>query len=84
MKKVRKAPAKKPPAAKKPRAAKVPTRMRARWCIYDGSMKPVAVFDYNQRSAADAKLAALSTSPKNIYFMQILKEPIPEPKLAPA
>jgi len=75
--------AKKAPAVRKPRAAKVPPRMRARWCIYDGSMKPVAVFDYNQRAAADAKLADLAARAKGVHFLQVIKEPMPEPQAAP-
>jgi hypothetical protein len=55
-----KAPAKKkarakPPAApkvRKARAKKAPARIRARWGVFDGNMKQVAVFDYNQRAAA--------------------------------
>jgi hypothetical protein len=51
------APAKKPrakapaaPRAKKPRKPKEAPRLRARWAVFDGSMKQVAVFDYNQRT----------------------------------
>jgi len=42
-------------------------------------MKQVAVFDYNQRTAADDKLAELSTKNKGAYFLQVVKEPMPEP-----
>src|SRR4051794_26034592 len=69
----------KPPArAKKPRAKKEPSRLRARWGVFDNSMKRVAVFDYNQRAAADLKLAELNTRKSGHYFMQVVKEPIPE------
>lgn len=72
---------------KKPRAKKVkiPPRMRVRWCIYDGSMKAVAVFDYQQKSDAQARLAqCLEKKPG--YFMQLVKEamPLPEPEDEPA
>jgi hypothetical protein len=77
-KKVRKAPAK----PRKPRAKKVPPRMRARWCVFNNSMKAVAVFDYNQRDAADAKLADLLDQKKGIHFLQMVKEPMPEPEPA--
>jgi hypothetical protein len=66
----------------KPRAKKAPPRMCARWGVYDGGMRQVAVFDYNQRAAADAKLAELLGRQKGIYFMQIVKEPMPEPASA--
>jgi hypothetical protein len=71
-----------PPKAKKSRAKKVPPRLRARWGVFDGGMKQVAIFDYNQRGAADAKLADLLARNKGFYFLQIVKEPMPEP--APA
>ncbi len=51
-KKATKAPAR----PRKPRAKKPTPRMRARWGIFDGGMKQVAIFDYNARDAADAKL----------------------------
>jgi hypothetical protein len=62
---------------RKPRKPKVPPRMRAMWCIYDGGMKEVALFDYNQRAAAEAKLAVLLGKPKGVYFLQIVKQPMP-------
>jgi hypothetical protein len=60
----------------KPRKPKVPPRMRAMWCIYDGGMKEVALFDYNQRAAAEARLAVLLGKPKGVYFLQIVKQPM--------
>ena len=74
--------AKKAPAAvkvKKPRARKAPVRMRARWGVFDGSMKQVAIFDYCERPAAEAKLTDLLAKKKGIHFMQIVKDPMPEP-----
>ena len=69
----------KPRAPRKPRAKKVPPRMRARWGVFDGCMKQVAIFDYNQRALADGKLAALVAKGKGSHFLQIVKEPMPEP-----
>jgi hypothetical protein len=66
------------PAKRKPRTKKEPPRLRARWCVCDASMKQVAVFDYNQRAAADAKLADLLARKKGLFFLQIIKEPMPE------
>jgi hypothetical protein len=80
------APAAKPKAArvKTPRAKKAPPRMRARWGVFDGGMKQVAVFDYNERDAADRKLADLRARNKGAHFLQIVKEPMPEPGPAAA
>jgi len=79
-------PAKKPakakaPAAKasKPRKPKAVPRMRARWGVFDSSMKQVAIFDYNQRAAADEKAAELAAKKNGTFFLQIVKEPMPEP-----
>jgi hypothetical protein len=77
----------KPPKAKTPAASKVrktrakkaPPRLRARWGVFDAGMKQVAIFDYNQRAAADEKLADLLAKKKGIHFLQIVKEPMPEP-----
>jgi hypothetical protein len=71
--------AKAAPRAKKPRKVKAPVRMRARWCLFDASMKQVAIFDYNQRAAADEKLADLLAKKKGSHFLQIVKDPMPEP-----
>ena len=86
-------PAKKPakakaPAAKarKPRRPKVAPRMRARWGVFDASMKQVAIFDYNQRTAAEEKVAELAARKKGTFFLQLVKEPMPEaaPEGAPS
>ena len=83
------APAKKKARAKAPAAprvrparAKKAPRMRARWGVFDGGMKQVAVFDYNQRADADEKLAHLLATKKGLYFLQVVKEPMPEPVAA--
>ena len=78
--KAKKAPA--APKAKKPRKPKTPPRLRARWGVFNGAMKQVAIFDYNQRTAAQEKLADLLDKQKGPHFLQIVKEPMPEP--APA
>jgi hypothetical protein len=64
---------------KKARAKKAPPRLRARWGVFDAGMKQVAIFDYNQRAAAEEKLADLLVKKKGIHFLQIVKEPMPEP-----
>ena len=68
----------KAPKTKKPRAKKARPRLCARWGVFDAAMKQVAIFDYNQRAAAEEKLAALLGKQKGIYFLQIVKEPMPE------
>ncbi|HTU17217.1 MAG TPA: hypothetical protein VMG10_04085 [Gemmataceae bacterium] len=62
---------------RKSRKPKTPPRMRAMWCVYDGGMKEVALFDYNQRAAAEAKLTAMLDKKKGTYFLQIVKQPMP-------
>jgi hypothetical protein len=71
----------KAPAAKarKPRKPKAAPRMRVRWGVFDGSMKQVAIFDYNQRAAADEKAAELAAKKNSAFFLQMVKEPMPEP-----
>jgi hypothetical protein len=73
--------AKVPAAAKvkKARVKKAPPRMRARWGVFDAGMKQLAIFDYNQRAAADEKIADLLAKKKGCYFLQIVKEPMPDP-----
>ena len=67
------------PKANKPRKPKPPPRLRARWGVFDGSMKQVAVFDYKDRAAAEAKVAdLLATRKTGTFFLQMVKEPMPE------
>ncbi len=81
VKKQRKAKSPAVPKVRKPRAKKAPPRMRARWGVFDSAMKQVAIFDYNQRTAADEKLADLLVKKKGAHFLQIVKEVMPEPVL---
>jgi hypothetical protein len=53
--------------------------MRVRWGVFDGSMKQVAIFDYNQRAAADEKAAELAAKKNSAFFLQMVKEPMQEP-----
>jgi hypothetical protein len=69
----------KPKAPRKTRKPKAPPRMRARWGVFDSSMKQVAVFDYKDRPAAEAKVAdLLATRKTGTFFLQMVKEPMPE------
>src|SRR5262249_5179997 len=69
---------------KKARAKKPPPRLRARWGVFDSAMKQVAVFDYNQRAAAEEKCEELTTKKNGTHFLQIVKEPMPESGAAEA
>ncbi len=40
------------PSVRKPWKPKAPPRRQAGWCVFDGGMKEIAIFDYNQRTAA--------------------------------
>ncbi len=74
-----KAKSKAAPKSRKPRKPKAAPRMRARWGVFDASMKQVAVFDYKDRAAADAKvLDLLATKKTGTFFLQLVKEPMPE------
>jgi hypothetical protein len=69
----------KPKAARKTRKSKAAPRMRARWGVFDSSMKQLAVFDYNDRASADAKVAELQATRKTgTFFLQLVKEPMPD------
>jgi len=65
------------PRVRKARAKKPPARRSARWGVFDGGMKQVAIFDYSQRGAADAKVASLNVKKAGQYFLQVVKDPMP-------
>ena len=69
-------------ATRKPRKKKEPTRFRACWGVFDAGMKRHALFDYNQRAEADQKVADLQAKKNGEFFLQIVKEPMPEPEPA--
>jgi hypothetical protein len=67
------------PRVRKPRKPKAAPRVRARWGVFDSSMKQVAIFDYKDRAAADAKVSELLASKKaGTFFLQMVKEAMPE------
>src|SRR5438128_2323495 len=66
------------PKVKKPRKKKEPPRQRARWGVFDCGMKQIAIFDYNQRDQANQKVADLTAKKNGIFFLQVVKEAIPE------
>ena len=67
-----------PKAPAKPRArkksSKAPPRMFAKWAVCDGGLKRLAVFEYNDRAGADAKLAQLQEQKKGPFVIQLVKD----------
>ena len=56
---------------------KAPQRKQLIWVVYSGSMKEEARFPYDQREAAEEKVEQLRARSKKLYFIQPLKDPIP-------
>jgi hypothetical protein len=71
-----KAPAK--PKVKSSRSSKPAARMRIVWVVSNDAFKPVGVFEYNQREAAEAKAAEMTAKGKGTHFVQRTKEAMPE------
>jgi hypothetical protein len=65
------------PVPKKARK-KVKPRLCARWGVFDSGMKQLAIFDYNQRAAAEKKAADLRAKKSGVFFLQLVKGPMPE------
>jgi hypothetical protein len=65
-----------PPKPRKARARKQPPRICAHWCIFDNSMKQVALFDYSQRGLAEERLATIRSTKKGAHWLQIVKLPM--------
>ncbi len=66
-----KAPAK--PRVRK-KSVKAPPRMFAHWVVCDNAMKRVAVFEYRDRSDADAKLIEMQERKPGGYFLVLTKD----------
>ena len=72
--------AKKKAAAKPKRSkAKVVVRKRLLWGVFSSSLKEEGRFPYAERDAAEARAADLATKHKRTYFVQPIKEAMPEP-----
>jgi hypothetical protein len=75
----KKKPAARAPAKRKSRAKEpVDVRMRVFWGVFNQAMKPVAMFEHNQKKAAEKKAAALTQSGKTPHFVQKVKQVIDE------
>jgi hypothetical protein len=72
-------PAKPARGARKPSAKMEPVRLRAFWGVFDNAMKRVATFAYNERAAAELKLASLNEKKAGRHFLQVVKEPMAAP-----
>lgn len=58
---------------------KAVVRKRLVWGVFSSSLKEEARFPYDQRKAADEKAVQLATKTKRTYFVQPIKEALPEP-----
>jgi hypothetical protein len=53
--------------------------MVARWAVCDNGAKRIAVFDYRDRVAADAKLAEVRERKPGTYYLALVKDPYDPP-----
>ncbi len=76
--KVKKKAATKRKTAKRKTRSKVAAEVRVKlfWGVYNQSMKPVAIFEYDQKEAAVKKAETLSQSGKSPHFVQKVKQVI--------
>ena len=61
-------------AASRKAREKPPERKRAVWVLYSGSMKEEGRYPYDQKEAAEERLAVLQGRGKKLYFMQMVKK----------
>jgi hypothetical protein len=68
---------KKAPVKRKSRSKTAePERRKLFWGVFNQSAKRVALFDFSQRKAAEAKAAELTSGGKNPHFVMKVKEAI--------
>ena len=68
---------KKAPAKRKSRSKTAePERRKLFWGVFNQSAKRVALFDFSQRKAAEAKAGELTAGGKNQHFVMKVKEAI--------
>ena len=67
-------------AAAKPKRSKVKVIVRKRmlWGVFSSSLKEEGRFPYAEKDAAEARAADLAAKHKRTYFVQPIKEPLPE------
>lgn len=59
-------------------------RHRVYWGVFNHAMKRVALYDYNQKKAAEKRVKELNDSGKPPHFVQKVKEEVEEVLEAPA
>ena len=69
---------KKATAKPKRSKTKVIVRKRMLWGVFSSSMKEEGRFPYAERDAAESRAADLAARHKRTYFVQPIKEPLPE------
>ncbi len=69
---------KKAPAKRKKKAEPVEVRMKLFWGVFNQSLKRVAMFEFDQKAAADQKALSLNKTGKTPHFVQRVKEIIKE------
>jgi hypothetical protein len=75
----KKAKEKKAPVKRKSRSKSAePERRKLFWGVFNQSAKRIALFDFSQRKAAEAKAAELAANGKNQHFVMKVKEAITE------
>jgi len=68
---------KKAPVKRKSRSKTAePERRKLFWGVFNQSAKRIALFDFSQRKAAEAKAGELTASGKNQHFVMKVKEAI--------
>jgi hypothetical protein len=73
-------------AAAKPKRSKtkVIVRKRLLWGVFSSSLKEEGRFPYAERDGAESRAADLAARHKRTYFVQPIKEPLPEKVAEPA
>src|SRR5436190_1561372 len=71
-------PKKKAAAKPKRSKAKIIVRKRLLWGVFSSSLKEEGRYPYADRDAAEARAADLAAKHKRTYFVQPIKEPLPE------
>ena len=65
---------------KRKKKAPVEIRMKVYWGVFNHAMKRVALYDFNQRKAAEKRAKELTDSGKPPHFVMKVKEQVEEPK----
>ena len=74
------APVKKKKKSKRKKKAAAVIRMKVFWGVFNHAMKRVALYEFNQRKAAEKRAKELTDSGKPPHFVMKVKEQVEEPK----